>query len=163
LPFRGHDESESSTRKGHFMDFLEWHAESNENVKSALKNAPLNHKMTSPNIQKDIAHSCAKETIGKMLEELGDGYFATLVDESHDVSCKQQMAVVLRYVDRMGYVMEQLLGLVHVTDTSSLSLKENTYSLLSQYSLSPSRIKGQGYDGASNMRGHINGLKALIM
>jgi len=72
LPFRGHDESESLTRKGHFLNFLEWHPESNENVKSALKKAPLNHKMTSPDIQKDIAHSCAKETIGKMLEELGD-------------------------------------------------------------------------------------------
>jgi len=35
--------------------------------------------------------------------------------------------------------------------------------LLSQYSLSPSRIRGQGYDGASNMRGHINGLRILIM
>ena len=73
------------------------------------------------------------------------------------------MAVVLRYVDRMRFVMERLLGLVHVTDTNFSSLKENIYSLLSQYSLSPSRIRGQGYDGASNMRGHINGLRILIM
>ena len=57
----------------------------------------------------------------------------------------------------MGFVMERLRGLIHVTDTSSLLLKENIYSLLSQYSLSPSRIRGRGYDGASNMRGHING------
>jgi len=69
-----------------------------------------------------------------MLEELGDGYFAILVDESRDVSYKQQMASVLRYVDRMGFVMEQFLSLVHITDTSSLSLNENIYSLLSQYS-----------------------------
>jgi len=96
-----------------------------------LKQAPLNNKLTSPDIQKDIAHFCAKETIGKILEELGDGYFAVLVDESCDVSCKQQMVVVLRYVDKIGFVMEHLLGLVHVTDTSSLSLKENIYSLLS--------------------------------
>jgi len=79
LPFRGHDESEFSTRRCHFLNFLEWYAESNKNVKSALKKAPLNHKMTSPDIQKYIAHSCGKETIGKMLEELEDGYFAILV------------------------------------------------------------------------------------
>jgi len=126
LPFRGHDESESLTRKGHFLNFLEWHAESNKNVRSV--------EMTSTDIQKDIAHYFAKETIGKMLEELGDGYFAILVDESRDVSYKQQMASVLRYVDRMGFVMEQFLSLVHITDTSSLSLNENIYSLLSQYS-----------------------------
>jgi len=82
--------------------------------------------MTSPDIQKDIAYSCTKETIGKMLEELRDRHFAILVDESRDASCKQQMAVVLRCVDRMGFVMERLLGLVHVTGTSSLSLKEKS-------------------------------------
>ncbi|XP_057526316.1 uncharacterized protein LOC130805556 [Amaranthus tricolor] len=36
-------------------------------------------------------------------------------------------------------------------------------SLLMEHSLSPSMIRGQGYDGASNMRGEINGLKTLIM
>jgi len=50
-------------RRGHFLNFLEWHAESNENVRSVVKKAPLNHKMTSPDIQKNIVHSCAKEAI----------------------------------------------------------------------------------------------------
>ncbi|XP_010693270.1 uncharacterized protein LOC104906235 [Beta vulgaris subsp. vulgaris] len=36
-------------------------------------------------------------------------------------------------------------------------------SLLVEHSLSPSMIRGQGYDGASNMRGEVNGLKTLIM
>ena len=36
-------------------------------------------------------------------------------------------------------------------------------SLLVEHSLSPSMIRGQGYDGASNMKGEVNGLKTLIM
>ncbi|XP_057780184.1 uncharacterized protein LOC130998794 [Salvia miltiorrhiza] len=36
-------------------------------------------------------------------------------------------------------------------------------SLLVEHSLSPSKIRGQGYDGASNMKGEKNGLKTLIM
>ena len=36
-------------------------------------------------------------------------------------------------------------------------------SLLIDHLLSPSKIRGQGYDGASNMKGEINGLKTLIM
>jgi len=32
-----------------------------------------------------------------------------------------------------------------------------------EHSLSLSMIRGQGYDGASNMKGHVNGLKKLIM
>ena len=42
-------------------------------------------------------------------------------------------------------------------------MKEASYSLLYVHSLSPSKICGQGYDGASNMKEEINGLKTLIM
>jgi hypothetical protein len=44
-----------------------------------------------------------------------------------------------------------------------LSLKNALDSLLSEFGLSPSRIRGQGYDGASNMQGELSGLKTLIM
>ena len=55
------------------------------------------------------------------------------------------------------------MGLVHVTSTTAESLKEKIYSVLTQMSLSPSHIRGQGYDGASKMRGHIGGLRSLVM
>ncbi|KAL6572219.1 hypothetical protein OROMI_013177 [Orobanche minor] len=64
---------------------------------------------------------------------------------------------------KMGKVVEQFLGLVHVGDTMTLSLRSAIVSLLIEHSLSPSKIRGQGYDGASNMKGEINGLKTLIM
>ena len=52
---------------------------------------------------------------------------------------------------------------VHVQDTSSLSLKVEIDSLLAEHSLSLSRVRSQGYDGASNMQGKFNGLKMLIL
>ncbi|XP_047264657.1 uncharacterized protein LOC107864941 [Capsicum annuum] len=73
------------------------------------------------------------------------------------------MALVLRYVDKNGEVVERFIGLVHVSDTSACSLKKEIYSLLFDHSLSPFKIHGQGYDGASNMKGEINDLKTLIM
>jgi hypothetical protein len=42
-----------------------------------------------------------------------------MVDESSDVSGKEQMAVVLRYVDKLGIIKERLIGLVHVNETSA--------------------------------------------
>jgi hypothetical protein len=41
------------------------------------------------------------------------------------------MAVVLRYVDKKGNVTERFLGIVHVADTTALSLKVAIESLFS--------------------------------
>ena len=57
------------------------------------------------------------------MEELGNDVFALLVDKSSDVSRKEQMTVVLRFVDKNGIVQERFIGVVHVMDTSALSLK----------------------------------------
>lgn len=35
--------------------------------------------------------------------------------------------------------------------------------LFLKHNLSLSKVRGQGYDGASNMRGEFNGLKTLIL
>ncbi|XP_019231737.1 PREDICTED: zinc finger MYM-type protein 1-like [Nicotiana attenuata] len=72
------------------------------------------------------------------------------------------MAIVLRYVDRRGSAMERFMGIVHVRDTTALSLRNEIVSLLTKHSLSPSYIHGQCYDGASNMQGDLNGLKILM-
>ncbi|XP_049387838.1 uncharacterized protein LOC125852155 [Solanum stenotomum] len=164
LSFRGHDESRSCSNRGIFLELLQWYGDINEDVGSIiLEKAPKNEMICSPSIQKDIVDFCAKETIKSILEDLDGDYFGILVDESKDVSHKEQMALVLRYVSKEGEVIERFVGIIHVSDTSACSLKEAIYSFLSNHSLSPSQIRGQGYDGASNMQGHLNGLKTLIL
>ncbi|XP_057518320.1 uncharacterized protein LOC130799232 [Amaranthus tricolor] len=165
LAFRGHDESEESYSRGNFLELLKWLGGKVEEIgKYTFQNAPKNCQLTSPKIQKDIITCCAKETTKRIIEEVGDGYFSILADESSDVSQKEQLALVLRFVNREnGSVVERFLGILHVGDTTALSLKNAIMSLLMEHSLSPSMIRGQGYDGASNMRGEINGLKTLIM
>ncbi|XP_016514335.1 uncharacterized protein LOC107831118 [Nicotiana tabacum] len=102
------------------------------------------------------------ETVKCIIEDLNNDHFSILIDESRDVSCKEQMAIVLQYVDRRGSVIERFIGIVHVRETTALSLKNGIVGLLAQHSLSPSFIRGQCYDGASNMQGDINRLKILM-
>ncbi len=90
-------------------------------------------------------------------------FFSVLIDESHDISTNDQMAVVLWYVDMKGYVVEYLLSIEHVTNTSTLSLKATVEDLFCRNGLSLSKLCGQGYDGTSNMHGKFNGLRILIM
>ncbi|KAK9050926.1 hypothetical protein SSX86_027551 [Deinandra increscens subsp. villosa] len=73
------------------------------------------------------------------------------------------MSVVLRYVDKLGFVKERFIGLVNVKETTALCLKSAIDGLFARFSLSLGRVRGQGYDGASNMSGEFNGLKALIL
>ncbi|PVH33693.1 hypothetical protein PAHAL_8G046400 [Panicum hallii] len=153
----------TSINAGNFLELVKLLAEQNEKIKRVvLRNAPENHQMVSPEIQKDIANCFAEIIVNSIIEEIGGDVFCLLVDESADVSDKEQMAVVLRYVNNRGELKERLIGVVHVAETTSACLKSNIDALFSKYKLSWKQVRGQGYDGASNMRGEFNGLRALI-
>ncbi|KAK1372758.1 Zinc finger MYM-type protein 1-like protein [Heracleum sosnowskyi] len=143
LAFRGHDESEESNKKGNFLTFLQFLADHNEEIKRVvLDKAPENNKLTSPDIQKDVVKAMDVETTKIILSELGGDLFSILVDESRDISVKEQMIVLLRYVDKSGCIVERFLGVVHVGDTCSLSLKIGVEELLGKHQLCIARIHG---------------------
>ncbi|KAM3315759.1 hypothetical protein ACQJBY_034095 [Aegilops geniculata] len=164
LAFRGNDESEDSKNKGNFRELVQTLANQNEDVrKVVLQNAPQNCKWVCPDIQKELVSYFAKITLDSILEEIGGDVFSLLIDEASDVSDKEQMAVVLRYVDKLGLILERLVGVVHVSETSATCLKSSLEKLLAKIGLSFKQVRGQCYDGASNMRGEFNGLKAKIL
>uniref|UniRef100_A0A7N0RAE9 Zinc finger MYM-type protein 1-like n=1 Tax=Kalanchoe fedtschenkoi TaxID=63787 RepID=A0A7N0RAE9_KALFE len=157
LIFRGDDESESSENMGNFHELLAWLDEFNDDVKQIVfKNAQGSYQMTCGGIQKDLINSCAKETTKLIIEEVKDDFFGILVDESSDASGEEYLAVCLRYIDRKGRLIERFLGIVHVEDTTAASLKSAIQSLLMGHSLSMSKIRGQSYNGASNMKDLLN-------
>uniref|UniRef100_A0A199U9J0 DUF4371 domain-containing protein n=1 Tax=Manihot esculenta TaxID=3983 RepID=A0A199U9J0_MANES len=147
-----------------FIELLKVLASCNEEINNVvLKNALENLKLIAPFIQKDIINACAVETPNAIIRDLGDDLFFILVDECQDVSVKEQMGVAIRYVNKFGCVVEIFLGIVHVNDTSASSLKKAIESLFSTHGLSASSLRGQRYNGASNMRGEFNGFKSLIL
>ncbi|KAK1367885.1 zinc finger MYM-type protein 1-like [Heracleum sosnowskyi] len=108
--FRGHDESSDSLNKGNFLEILEWHCENNVGVgKASRSNAPGNCQLTSPKVQKELVRACASETRSLIFADIGNSFFTLMVSESRDISLKEQMAGVLRYVNKHGEVIERLL------------------------------------------------------
>ena len=71
---------------------------------------------------------------------LGDALFSVLIDESRDISTKEKVALVLRFVDKKGHVVEHLLGFEHVTNTNALSLKAVVEDLFARHGLNLSRL-----------------------
>ncbi|GJT80479.1 ribonuclease H-like domain-containing protein [Tanacetum coccineum] len=139
---RGRDESVSSLNRGMYLEALHFLRDHNEEIRAVtLENAPKNCILTSPKIQKDIVECFAKEIVNNICLEIGDDVFSLLVDESSDVVKKEQMAVVLRYVDKFGLLKERFLGIIHVKNTSSSTLKAGIDSLFNEHKLSMQQDK----------------------
>ncbi|XP_059458371.1 uncharacterized protein LOC132187966 [Corylus avellana] len=132
VAFRGWDESVSSKNHGNFLEILDLTVSYNEQIAEVIVKVPKNASYTSPTIQKEILHVFSTKVKEAIRDEIGDARFCIIVDEARDESMKEQMAIVLRFVDKNGFVQEHFFGLVH------------------------------GNDGASNMRGELNGLQALV-
>ncbi|CAN1314141.1 Zinc finger MYM-type protein 1 [Linum perenne] len=162
--FRGHDESESSLNRGNLIEWIEFLMEWREDVKAVvLKNAPGNAKYISPLIQKELLSIMANQVRCKIREEVGDAYFSILVDEARDESGREQMAIILRYVTSNGILTERFFAIKSVVNTYAATLKQVISDALSEYNLQVEKLRGQGYDGASNMSGQFNGLRALFL
>ncbi|XP_073030759.1 uncharacterized protein [Primulina eburnea] len=73
------------------------------------------------------------------------------------------MAIVLRFVDREGFLLERFFDIVHVVDTTAVTLKKEICNVLGRHELYIKDIWGQGYDGASNMCGSWNGFQAFFL
>ena len=74
-----------------------------------LGNAPGNAKYTSPTIQKELLGIIASKVQSEIRKEIGDAKFCLLVDESRDESKREQMAVVIRFVDKPVSLMNVFL------------------------------------------------------
>ncbi|CAL5192589.1 unnamed protein product [Lathyrus oleraceus] len=75
--------------------------------------------MTSDDIQKELATCYAHEVTKVIMEELGDRQFSMLIVESRDISVKEHMVAMLRFVNDNENVMEQFITLHHVKATTS--------------------------------------------
>lgn len=98
----------SSSNRENFLELLRWYTNDVEIVRLVVnENVPKNNQMTSSLIQNELVRACAKESTDVIIDEIGDSHFSILIDESYDKSIKEQMALVVRFVNKKGQVIER--------------------------------------------------------
>ena len=77
-------------------------------------------------------HILASNVQNSIHEEIEDVKFCILVDEAQDESKREQMAIILRFFDKNGFIKERFFHVVHVRDTIVLTLKKEICVVLSR-------------------------------
>jgi len=74
------------------------------------------------------------------------------------------MTICIRYVDNSTFtIIEDFLGFVEMASTTGTAIKDAIKTEIEKVGLSFDFLRGQGYDGGSNMSGKNNGVQALIL
>ena len=89
-------------------------------------------------------------------------FFSLLVDESKDVSSKEQISFVLRYLYD-GMIFEEFIAIHPATSgLTADALSESILKAVGDLGVKIKDCDGQGYDGASVMSGQVNGVSTII-
>ncbi|XP_073138885.1 uncharacterized protein [Henckelia pumila] len=147
--FRGHNESSKSLNRGNFLEMLDAFGRMNKEVWDVLSSAARNNTYTSPEVQKEVLNIMANRVRQKIRSEIGDASFCILVDEAHDESKREQIALILRFVNNSGILTERFFAIKSVSDTTSLTLKNDVSNILVHYNIQAQNMRGQGYDVAT--------------
>ena len=156
LALRGHrDDStaDSTSNKGIYMSLLEYSVRSgNEALSRHLKECGKNATYTSKTTQNELIQTIGDYLRNKLLEEVRTAkWFSILCDEVTDVSNKEQVSIVIRFVDVSCNIREEFLEFVTTDRITGEVLANKIKETLVKWGIDFQDCRGQGYDGASNM------------
>lgn len=125
----------------------------------SLQKHPCNATYLSPEIQNELLQIMGNIIRHQIQQEVNKvGFFTLLCDETRDISKKEQMTIVLRYVSE-ATVYERFLCFVYAKELNAESLTKYICDTLTSMSIPITNCISQGYDGAS---GSCTGVQTRI-
>ena len=154
LPIRGHGDE----RDSNFFQLLKLRGEDDPKIAGWL-----DKKQISILLQNEILKIMALSVLRKIVDSIHSAPFLSImIDETTDVSNKEQVVVCLRWVDTLLQAHEEFIGVQDVESTAASILVAVIHDVLIRLNVSVSTLRGQCYDGASAMSGSRRGVAALI-
>ena len=156
LALRGHDEEQSN-----LVQLLHLRAEDNPVLSKWLERTW--RKFTSHKNQNELLEAMSQSILRTLLGDIKNSPFLTIMaDETTDVSNKEQLTLVIRWVDENFEVNEEFLGLYNLFSTTADSIVASIKDVLLRFEIPTSKIRGQCYDGCSTMAGARGGVAAKM-
>ena len=175
MPLRGHqDDSKyhpevggfSTENVGNFVEAFNFRVRGGDEVlHEHLTSCGKNQSYISKTSQNKIIR-CSGEVIrDQLINEIKESkFYSVIADEAKDSSHKEQMSLVLRFVDTNHNIREEFIAFMNCKwGLSGAQLAKLLLETLNDLTLSLEDCRGQGYDGAGAVAGHINGLSAQIL
>lgn len=140
-----------------------------EHIQKCEENAQSGHRNHVTFLSKRFIHTALciiqKYLVKTIVSEIikGGEFFGVLMDGSTDVSCKEQVSIVVRYVDQSNQIVERTICFFNASkDTSGKGLYNYLRSAMFNVGLSLSKAVGCSFDGALNMRSDNKGVQAYM-
>ena len=155
IPLRGHRDDSShydSKDCGNFQALLNVRVDSGDTVmEEHFKKAPQNATFRSKTTQNEISECCS-EVIRELIiaDVRASKVFSISAGEATDCSTKEQMPLVLRYVDRNWEIQERFVTFIHCdSGISGKALKDKLLTCITkELQLDINTCRGQCYNGA---------------
>ncbi|XP_066913181.1 52 kDa repressor of the inhibitor of the protein kinase-like [Clytia hemisphaerica] len=169
IPFRGHRDDGKhldvkTNNPGNFQELLKFRIDSGDKVlESHFQTCHKNATYRSKTIQNQIIVAAGNIVRRTLAEEIKDApFYAVMADEASDTSNTEQMALVIRFIDKQSEVREEFIDFLDCTSTKAEYLADRITEALKGLNVDMNSLRGQGYDGAGNMSGAKSGLSARI-
>ena len=152
IPLRGHDHDD-----GNFMQLLRLRQVDNEALEKWMNSSRIK-TYTKWAAQNELLELSARQVLLRLCDDIrNSGMFSVIVDGTSDITCTEQESISVRYVDADLQPREVFLGFYVLDGTEAQQIKDMICDVLIRCQLPIRLLRGQAYDGASNMAGKWNG------
>ena len=158
------EDLESSKNPGNFLSFLKLMANHNDVLHTHLYSPAMkNATYISPRTQNELLNIMGRHIVlfGIVQEIKTAKFYSILADEvtSHNT---EHLALCTRFVDAKGDIREEFMTFLSLERLTGRYIVEKIIEFLKDNDLNVENIRGQGYDGASNMSSERVGVQAQI-
>lgn len=172
LALRGTHDKLNVENNGNFLKFIEFLGQFDPVMKEHIRRITSDEIHThylGKEIQNEIINLLAKKIRLHILKCLKKAkYYSIVLDCTPDISNKEQMTMIFRFVtisEDTGEVTiaEHFVDFIQLYDTSGYNMTKTLLDKLTEFEVNLDDMRGQGYDNGSNMRGKHSGVQARIL